>query len=314
MILTTSAAGRMLIMEHEGFRATPAPLPQGGWVVGYGHVRMDAPGARVTRAEATRLLGDDLRPFERMVGAAVQTPLTQAQFDALVSFAFSVGVEAFAASQVLRRVNGGDIFAAACALDAWRKSDASGELEIVDALVRRRAAEKAMLLQDAPCAAAPSALLRARLDHAASVLGAPIAYASAPALAAGAVDDGVRITQILMSEPATAAVLTAPPAPLDPLEDEIITAHARPVARLLDGSPLARRSERRGAEFRARLESVGLFGLLFFGLLLVSIGAPKLLGGARDLIDIGAGAALSAPGLAAAFIAGFGFIRGHAAA
>ena len=67
-----------------------------------------------------------------------------------MSFAFSVGAEAFGKSQVLRRVNAGDYVSAACAMDAWRKSDVGGELVIVDALVRRRAAEKALFLKDMP--------------------------------------------------------------------------------------------------------------------------------------------------------------------
>ncbi len=177
-----SQAGLALIQDYEGFRAEPAQLPDGAWLVGHGHARAEA-GAPVSAVEAVNLLSADLAPFAGLVSAKVGPPLTQSQFDALVSFAFSIGAEAFAQSQVLRRVNAGEFVAAACAMDAWRKSDAAGEPDVFEALIARRAAEKAMFLQDLPQKAAPSALLRAQLDYAASILGAPVRFARAPEIA-----------------------------------------------------------------------------------------------------------------------------------
>jgi lysozyme len=231
-----SAQGLALIQSHEGFRAEAAQLPDGNWVVGYSHVRADA-GEPVNQAEAADLLTIDVAPFEKLVNERVGQPLTQAQFDALVSFAFSVGAEAFAQSQVLRRVNTGDYMAAAYAMEAWRKSDVNGELEVVDALVRRRAAEKALFLQDVKVEATPSVFVRAKLDHAASILGAPVRYAAAPAVGSIAVhqpkaDNVVVLTQILKSEPATEALLLTQVVANDFEEEgEIVTAHAKPVAR-----------------------------------------------------------------------------------
>jgi len=243
MTYAISAQGLALIQSLEGFRAAPAQLPDGAWVVGYSHVRAGGAGAPVTEAEAADLLSIDVAPVEALVNETVAKPLTQSQFDALVSFAFSVGGDAFKQSQVLRRVNTGEYMAAACAMDAWRKSDVGGELEIVDGLVRRRAAEKALFLQDMPHEPAPSVFVRAKLDHAAAILGAPIKYAAAPAVGSIAVtqpkpDNVVVLTEILKSEPATDALLltqvVANDVELD-AEDEIVTAHAKPVARQLDG-------------------------------------------------------------------------------
>ena len=235
-----SANGLALIQQYEGFRAEPTQLPDGNWVVGYSHVRVGEPGAPLSQDEAAELLTLDIAPVERLVNARLTQTLNQSQYDAMVSFAFSVGAEAFEQSQVLRRANAGDFVAAACAMDAWRKSDVSGELEIVDALVRRRAAEKALFLQDMPIEASPSAFVRAKLDHAASILGAPIKYAPAPAVgsipvAQPKVEVGVRLTEILKSEPATEALLLTQVVAEDVVEDdEIVTAHAKPVARPLD--------------------------------------------------------------------------------
>jgi GH24 family phage-related lysozyme (muramidase) len=381
-----SADGLALIQQFEGFCAEPAQLPGGGWVVGHGHVRIGDPGPAVSRSEAADLLALDLAPVERLVNALVSTQLTQSQFDALVSFAYSIGADAFAGSQVLRRVNNGDFVAAACALDAWRKSQVDGELEVVDALVRRRAAEKALLLKDLEYAPAPSVLLRARLDHAAAILGAPVKYAAAPAMGAAlaarphfAADNvvslsprtqpkfepAVRLTEILRSEPATEAVLLSQVA--NDVEDgddcvEIVTAHAKPVARPLDGVREATRrafaaqqvrandwraflTNVRAQQFRAEMiavavdrrirdmrakcaaaprlrlpvftastERVGNYVLLLFGVGLISLGGSLLFGGAGDIVEIAAAAALAAPGLAATLMGAYGLWRAPRAA
>jgi lysozyme len=234
-----SSEGLALIQEYEGFRAEPTQLPDGNWVVGYGHVRIAEAGAHVTEAEAADLLALDLAPVERLINTEVKQALSQAQFDALVSFAFSVGAEAFDKSQVLRRANTGEWVAAACAMDAWRKSDVTGELEIIEALVRRRAAEKALFLKGSPHDATPSVFMRAKLDHAASILGAPIKYAPAPAVGSIPValpkaEAAERIVEILKSEPATETLLLTQVVVDDEELEEITTAHAKPVARTLE--------------------------------------------------------------------------------
>ncbi|MGH6951198.1 MAG: lysozyme, partial [Vitreimonas sp.] len=370
MTYAISAEGLALIQHYEGFCAEPAPLPGGAWVVGHGHVRLGEAGPLLGRAEAAQILAFDLAPVERLVNALVPKPLTQSQFDALVSFAFSVGVEAFAGSQVLRRVNSGDFVAAACAMDAWRKADVGGEYEVVEALVRRRAAEKALFLKELPLETAPSALVRAQLDHAASILGAPARYAAAPAVVAAGVArvhffesnvvsllckvepkfEAARLTEILKSEPATEAVLLRQAA--NDLEDEgegeIVTAHAKPVARPLDrvreaarraftvhlvvrrldwfaflrserAQSIGRRLRGMGAACagtfarvrlpgRASLEHIGLFALLLFGLGLTSVAGSLLFGG-PSLVEILAAIVLAAPGLAATLAAGWGLWR-----
>jgi lysozyme len=158
---------------------------------------------------------------------------------------------------VLRRVNAGDYMAASYAMDAWRKSDVNGELEVVDALVRRRAAEKALFLQDVKVEATPSVFVRAKLDHAASILGAPVKYATAPAVGSIAVaqrkaDNVVVLTQILKSEPATEALLLTQVVANDFEEEgEIVTAHAKPVARDVgeEAKPEERPPEKKASPF-----------------------------------------------------------------
>lgn len=318
MTFSISPAGLSFIVENEGFRREPAPLPDGDWVIGFGHVRSGQAGGPVSEFEAAHLLSLDLAPIEKAVNALVTKPLSQTQYDALVSFASSIGVKAFETSQVLRRVNSGQFIAAACAMDAWRKGEVAGALEVVDALVRRRAGEKAMFLRDLSCGPATSALLRAKLDHAASVLGAPIKCAPAPALeTASRSDPARRLTEILRSEPATEVLLLTEIVTDEPVEAEITTAHAKPSARSLDREAAAGEAgSRAGFSFLGltgakMFEDTGLVALFLFGVALVSIGGSMLMSGAGDAVDLGAAAALVTPGLAAALMAGFGFMRGH---
>ncbi len=341
-----SAHGLALIQELEGFQAEPKQLPTGGWVVGYSHVRATEPGEAVNENEAVELLTSDLAPYENLVNTLVTQPLTQTQYDALVSFAFSVGAEAFGKSQVLRRTNAGDYVAAACAMDAWRKSDVSGELVIIDALVRRRTAEKALFLKELPQAPAPSVFVRPQLDHAASILGAPVTYLPVPEVGTIAPpppkpEPAQRLTEILKSEPATEALLLTQVVVENDGETEIAeitTAHAKPVARF-DFEPriAPRRSEQakpktgwfmrakppvpQGADQRLHkmrkfsqlklptFENLGLAALMLFGLGLIATGVSLLMTGAGQVVDYAGAAALCAPGLAAVLMAAFGLWR-----
>ncbi len=290
MTYLLSKKGIALIQKCEGYRAKPAALPGGGWVVGYGHVRTDAPGAPVTREEALAMLQQDLAQFVCLVNEAVSHPLDQSQFDVLVSYAFSVGETGFRESALLRHLNAGLIAAAACALDVRGEEQGLA----FEALVRRRALEKALFLKESTHVAAPSALLRDSVDMLAS-------------------DIGRRLSRILRSEPATALVLTqaAPPATAE-TDDEIVTAHARPAARPADakGGSYWRNWLRVKAPTKWRAEHFSLVALFAFGAALTYLGGSLLFAEAPSLTDGVGAATLSAPGLLALSLAGYGLWRG----
>ena len=65
-------------------------------------------GEGLTEAQIIALLGQDLDRFETCVTNSAQVDLTQNQFDALVSFAFNVGITAFRNSTLLKRLNQGN--------------------------------------------------------------------------------------------------------------------------------------------------------------------------------------------------------------
>jgi lysozyme len=161
-----SPAGLALIKRFEGFRARPARLPDGRFLYGYGHAAAEAPGAPIDETAAERLLLEDVAAAEGLVNERIFAPLTQAQFDALVSLAFSIGAGAFLSSAVAERVNRGAPIAAADAFDAWRNSTVLGAPRTLDALVRRRAAEKAHFLSDPPATPAPSVFVAPLADAA----------------------------------------------------------------------------------------------------------------------------------------------------
>jgi lysozyme len=174
-----SRAGIDLIKSFEGLRHRAARLPDGGYTIGYGHTRSAREGATVDEADAEALLRYDLQSVEQVVNGCVFTPLTQNQYDALVAFAFSVGGETFRRSNVLRRVNEGDLLGAATALESWRRAEFEGEVIVVDALIRRRAAEKQLFLTPAEgFIASPSTVLRPQMDFGAPALQSPSAPAA----------------------------------------------------------------------------------------------------------------------------------------
>lgn len=164
-----SRAALELIERFEGYRRTAARLPDGRWTIGYGHTKTAREGAEVSPQDAEALLIYDLIEVAAAVGEWVFAPLTQNQFDALCAFALNIGVDNFRHSQVLKKLNEGAFLQAACAMDMWRKTEFEGEKIVVDALVRRRAAEKALFLS-APGVYAPTPILPPQIDYEASNL------------------------------------------------------------------------------------------------------------------------------------------------
>ena len=161
-----SRAAIELIKRFEGYRRTAAQLVDGRWTIGYSHTRTARKGAEVSEADAEALLIYDLMEVSSALNEWIYTPLTQNQFDALAAFVFNIGVENFHHSSVLRRLNEGALLQAACAMELWRKADFEGERIVIDALIRRRAAEKVLFLTPtAGFIPAPSQVLQPRVDH-----------------------------------------------------------------------------------------------------------------------------------------------------
>ncbi|MFC5344665.1 glycoside hydrolase family protein [Brevundimonas staleyi] len=208
--LKISREGIVLIKSFEGFRPRAIQRAEGGWIIGYGHTLSAREGATVSEADAELLLRYDLLPVEASVNDTVPGALNQHQFDALVSFAFSVGVDRFAASDVRQRLTAGSPGEAADAMMGWP------EPALPEAALRRRAAERALFVANPGAPVALSDLLSAPLPPPAVVV---------PTFAAVPVEDAPAI-QDVPTEPAPAE-----DTPVEAAQTETLTdAEPTPVA------------------------------------------------------------------------------------
>ncbi len=141
-----SARGIELIKQFEGLELEAYQDIAGVWTIGYGHTGDVEPGMRISEREAEALLRKDLKPRENSVDNLSSVNLNQNEFDALVSFVYNVGADAYRRSTARRRLNRNDRLGAADALTWWNKATVGGVLREVAGLTRRRAAERALFL------------------------------------------------------------------------------------------------------------------------------------------------------------------------
>ena len=141
--MKTSDVGINLIKEFESFVPETYICPAGKPTIGYGHVvRPGEVFTTITEEEGCALLAEDLVPREESVGKLVRVGLSQAQFDALVSFVYNVGHGAFNMSTLLRKLNNRDYLGAAAEFQRWKY----GGGRVLPGLVRRRRREEELFL------------------------------------------------------------------------------------------------------------------------------------------------------------------------
>jgi lysozyme len=143
-----SSAGLALVASFEGLRLAPYQDVAGVWTIGYGHTLDVVPEThKLASASAAKLLlRTDLTIYASAVRRLVRAPLTQRQFDALVSLAYNIGIGAFEASTLRKQLNAEHYARAANHFADWDKATVKGRLVVVDDLVRRRKTERAMFL------------------------------------------------------------------------------------------------------------------------------------------------------------------------
>jgi lysozyme len=148
--MKTSNAGISLIKKFEGLRlsAYPDPATKGEpYTIGYGHTSRAGPpsvkpGMRVGTKEAEAILRDDLKVFEDGVSRLLKRDPNPAQFDAMVSLAYNIGLGNFQKSTVLRKFNAGDFSGAADAFMLFNKANG----KVMQGLINRRNAERELFL------------------------------------------------------------------------------------------------------------------------------------------------------------------------
>lgn len=100
-------------------------------------------GKVVTPAVCDDLLRRDTKVAVTAVQTSVKVPITQEQFDALVSFTFNVGAANLKSSTLLRRLNAGDCAGATAQFGRWNMARG----KVLPGLVKRRAREAALFNQ-----------------------------------------------------------------------------------------------------------------------------------------------------------------------
>jgi lysozyme len=146
--MKTSQAGIDLIKRFEGCKLKPYLCPAKFWTVGYGHVignGKEAPEKQLyTRGEIDELLRTDLARFEQGVLRYCPVPLTQFEFDSLVSFSFNLGLGVLQRSTLRRKLLRQDRQAAAKEILKYNKAGG----QVLKGLTRRREAEYRMFTKE----------------------------------------------------------------------------------------------------------------------------------------------------------------------
>lgn len=142
--LVPSPSGLDSIKRHEGVRHSAyldaVRIP----TICYGSTSGVRMGDTATPAQCAELLRKDATYAGAGVAKLVQVPLTQGQYDALVSFVFNVGETQFRRSTMLRKLNAGDCHGAAREFDRW--VFAGGKR--LAGLVKRRSDERSTFERD----------------------------------------------------------------------------------------------------------------------------------------------------------------------
>lgn len=141
--------GLELIKKFEGFSGKPylcpAKIPTIGWGNTYyeNGTKVNLSDTEISRDRADALLEYVANEFASKVSKIVKVELTQNQFDALVSFAYNLGVGNLSSSTLLKKVNAGDMIGASEEFGKWVKAGG----KTLAGLVTRRAAEKDLFLR-----------------------------------------------------------------------------------------------------------------------------------------------------------------------
>lgn len=144
-----SDKGRTLLTQWEGSRDEIYQDAAGLWTIGVGHLltRDELTSGKIlifgepikyadglNQLQIDRLLSQDLAGAEGAVNAGVAASLNQNQFDALVSFVFNNGRQAFYSSTLRKVLNDGKYNKVPEQLRRWNRSGG----KIVKGLINRR--------------------------------------------------------------------------------------------------------------------------------------------------------------------------------
>lgn len=132
-----SAEGLALIKKFEGCELTAYQCSAGVWTIGYGHTKGVEKGMTISKESAEEMLVEELHEYEGYITDNVTSPLSQNQFDAMVSWVYNLGPSNLLASTLLKVLNAGDYDGVPAQIKRWNKAGG----QTLDGLIRRREAE-----------------------------------------------------------------------------------------------------------------------------------------------------------------------------
>lgn len=141
-----STAGAQAIAQFERTRYQAYKDSAGVWTIGIGHTGPEVVEGLVwTQDQVDAAFLRDLDRFESAVSGAVTVPVTQGEYDAMVSLAFNIGATGFADSTLVKLLNAGDREGASAQFDVFNKITLpNGQKVVAAGLVARRRVERQM--------------------------------------------------------------------------------------------------------------------------------------------------------------------------
>lgn len=137
-----SVNGIERLKNREGCELKAYKDTGGVWTIGYGTIKVDGKpvvqNMTCSEQEASVWLTADLAWAQTAVNKSVRVKLTQNMYDALVSFVYNIGEDAFYKSTMLRKLNTGDYEGAAAEFDRWVYDNG----KVIKGLVARRDGEQ----------------------------------------------------------------------------------------------------------------------------------------------------------------------------
>jgi len=144
-----SNKGLELIKHEEEFRSKPYLCQAQRPTIGYGSTyykdgtKVSLSDKAISKEEAIELLEYIVETkFEKLVNSCVKVPLTQEQFDSLISFSYNVGQGNFRNSTLLKKVNSKDFIGASEEFARWKYANG----KVSNGLVNRRKRERELFL------------------------------------------------------------------------------------------------------------------------------------------------------------------------
>ena len=135
-----------MLVHHEGLRLKPYQCPAKLWTIGVGHLIGDGKtlppewNRTFTKDECYALLAKDVAKFERGISKFVPVPLSQGEYDCLVSCSFNLGLGTLQRSTLRQALLRGNKIAA---MESLRKYNKAGG-KVLKGLDNRRKDEEAL--------------------------------------------------------------------------------------------------------------------------------------------------------------------------